>query len=1187
MHTFQITIQRQVSEGWPVVVEQMAPGQFLPVRHESLVRLDVNALRSQPTSLEYGTALGKAIFSGATHGAFLQALAASGNALRVLLCVEADELKSLRWQMLCGPLDNEWSFLALHQRSLLSLYLPAITDRRFPSIGRRDLRALVLVSSPTGIEDYGLTPFDVEATVASLRAAFAAIPCDILANVEGCVGPPSLDAFCDRIVAERYPLVHIVCHGTYNPRQHETSLFLSGVDGFLDRVSGSRLLERLSQLDAAAGLPHLVFLAACETASPEASEALGGLAQRLVGQLGMPAVIAMTDRVTYATAQELASGFYRSLLVHGEVDRALTEAAAALAGRGDILVPALFSRLGERPLFSQAADRPLTPAEIAAGLDQLLDLLAQRAPVLLPAANIAAKAARSLPTAADIHLSATVNAERVGALADLNGICLDALDMDFHSLALGELVPPYDGRCPFRGLASFRPEDRALFFGRDPLVSRLTDRLRAEHFLALVGGSGCGKSSLALAGIGPAMQETLPGASLLIMKPGREPLRSLDALLGEPSTPVHDVILIVDQFEELFTATLDEPSRQEFLTRLTTLARRAQQEARSVYILVTLRAEFLGESARYPDLRELLQQHQELVAPMNHGELRRAMEDQAGTVGLRFEADLANAMLDGVAREPGAMPLLQHALLELWKRRHGRWLRASEYRTMGGVKRAIAGTANDLYAQLTADDQARMQRLFLRLVHIDPGEDLRDTRRRASLDEMARSEADRVATIGLVERLADARLVVTSVNAVDGSSEVELAHEAMIEHWERLQQWLSDNRQGLLVLQQVALGAEAWNKHDRDSSYLFQGQRLQQVRRWAYANEASLSQPETAFLARCWRQTVRRRIVMVVACLLAVTALVGTSVAIADEQLLFSRHLERSAVAEFSDLPVTEFLACNDGTLLVGIGRDNPREGDIARSQDGGRTWAWESLPGEHVAALTETAPDPGFLYALVIREGLFRSHDGGAHWRLVTSTLPITTYDALVASPDGVLYVGDYIKKLGVFSSTDGGYHWVRVEGSPDVAVFDLAWVSDHLAVGSSTGLWIWSPGSAWVKWPADAATPVLNVVAWEDMLLAGGGKGIVEVSFDAIGSPRSSQPVTLISVGRRSHANRPPQALAGSYDGHLLYTTSRGDWRFDERIVLPFVYAIRPDPIDPDMFWVATKEGLEHVHVHPWYRP
>ena len=177
---------------------------------------------------------------------------------------------------------------------------------------------------------------------------------------------------------------------------------------------------------------------------------------------------------------------------------------------------------------------------------------------------------------------------------------------------------------------------------------------------------------------------------------------------------VHDgrAVLVVDQFEEVFTLCRDEAKRRAFFDRLLALARERR-------VVLTMRADFWGECAPYRTLKEAMQAHQELIGPMDAAELRRAMEQQAEEVGLRFEADLSNTILDEVRGEPGAMPLLQHALLELWKRRHGRWLRAEEYRALGGVQQAIARTAEDVYRQLSPTEQDRVRDIFVRLTRLD------------------------------------------------------------------------------------------------------------------------------------------------------------------------------------------------------------------------------------------------------------------------------------------------------------------------------------------------------------------------------------------------------------------------------------------------------------------------------------
>ena len=241
------------------------------------------------------------------------------------------------------------------------------------------------------------------------------------------------------------------------------------------------------------------------------------------------------------------------------------------------------------------------------------------------------------------------------------------------------------------------------------------------------------------------------------MRPGADPLALLDELLarlaGSPG------VVVVDQFEEVFTLCRDEDKRVAFFDRM--LALTAERP-----VVLTMRADFWGECAPYPELRTAMEAHQRLIAPLDAAELRAAIERQAGAVGLRFEADLAATILDQVQGEPGAMPLLQHALLELWQRRHGRWLLASEYRTIGGVQGAIAKTAETVYAGLTETEQEQVLDIFVRLTRLDEeeaaGVERRDTRRRVALEELVPAGCDAAVTKELVARLASAGLVVTS-----------------------------------------------------------------------------------------------------------------------------------------------------------------------------------------------------------------------------------------------------------------------------------------------------------------------------------------------------------------------------------------------------------------------------------------
>ncbi|BBD60981.1 WD-40 repeat-containing protein [Nostoc sp. HK-01] len=855
MNTFEIIIQRKSGDSWPIVVEYSRPGILLPLRAEGNLQLtetdlqQLLSLQGQPQ--KYGTFLGKALFQDEIRDAFTAAIRESDDCLRVLLFIEAvdKELRTLRWERLCAPLDEGWQMLALDQRVPFSLYIPATTDRRFPPIGRRDLRALVLVASPSDSKKYQLDLFDVEATVKSVRSALGDIPADVLANVDGAIGLPTLDELCTQLTdrTKQYTLLHFVSHGKLLDNG-ETVLYWSKADDTVEPVTATRLLDRMRLLRGAKGLPHFAFLCTCESAHPDAEAGLGGLGQRLVRDLGMPAVIAMTEKVTVKTAQALGEHFYKQLRESGEVDTALQEAAASLAERQDVTVPALFSRLGGRPLFSDQLDRNLTTAEIEFGLEQLKKLLLERSPILYPKLHTPAQQLINTFGTDNTTLSPQANQEREQALIEVNNLALEVLDLSFNAVALNKQLPVYDSRCPFLGLYPFRQQNREFFFGREQLISQLQQKLTEHNFLAVLGASGSGKSSVVLAGLIPTLQEKQPGLALAYLTPSNNPTEqlqvSLAAVQNQPS------IIVVDQFEELFTLCSDETQRLEFIQQLLNLTK--QQP-----VIVTMRADFWGECANYRQLKELMESHQKLIGTMDSAELRKAMELQAAQVGLRFEAGLSNTILDDVQGEPGAMPLLQHALLELWKRRHGRWLRVLEYEAIGGVQKAIAQTADEVYNSLSADEQEQVKNIFIRLTRLDEnavqGERRRDTRRRVGLEELIPAGDKQALTKNLLKRLAGegARLIVVSVDSATFQEEVEVAHEALIRYWPRLITWLDENRVSLQIRETIRQAALEWDKQQKDENYLaHRGGRLQEAQE-LLQQSGFLNQIESEYISTC------------------------------------------------------------------------------------------------------------------------------------------------------------------------------------------------------------------------------------------------------------------------------------------------------------------------------------------------
>lgn len=388
-------------------------------------------------------------------------------------------------------------------------------------------------------------------------------------------------------------------------------------------------------------------------------------------------------------------------------------------------------------------------------------------------------------------------------------------------------IPPRAGLSPYRGLMAFGSEDGDLFFGREEIVASILERLLDDGFMAVVGASGSGKSSLVKAGIVPAFRRERAGP-VLVMTPGTDLASGLDAALSVGGRS----LLVVDQFEEVFTLCADEAERTHFIDHLIEL-----RETCSASIVIALRADFYGQCANHPRLAATIAAHQHLLGPMPADDLRRAIERPARAAGVRLEPGLVDTMLADVDGEPGALPLLSHALFECWARRDGRVLTFAGYRTVGGVRGAIAHTAEEVFVACGSDEQALMRRMFLRLTEL--GETTDDTRRRVTLDELL-SEGGEASAV--LEQLAGSRLLVVD----DGSAEV--AHEALIREWPRLRGWLAEDREELVTLRQLATAARSWLEGGRDDADLYRGARLDGALE-RVGDEQRLAPVEREFLA--------------------------------------------------------------------------------------------------------------------------------------------------------------------------------------------------------------------------------------------------------------------------------------------------------------------------------------------------
>ena len=412
--------------------------------------------------------------------------------------------------------------------------------------------------------------------------------------------------------------------------------------------------------------------------------------------------------------------------------------------------------------------------------------------------------------------------------------------------------------CPFKGLASFDVDDAPYFFGREKLVAELVARLVGARLLGIVGPSGSGKSSVMRAGLLPELASgVLPGGETwkqVLIRPGEHPLHEwTDAVAevddGEPA------VIAIDQFEETFTTCEDESERGAFISELA----HATEDRHGRYVVViALRADFYGRCAAYPELAGQLAANHVLVRSMQRDELRRAIELPARRVGLRVDTELADALVADVKDEPGALPLLSTALLELWQRRDGRRLRSSVYEQTGGVRGAVARLAEEAFGQLDGEQRVVARGVLMRLAGVGAAGGVE--RRRVALEELETEGNEDAARV--IALLTDRRLLTTS------SGSIELAHEALMREWPRLRDWIDADRDGLRIHRNLNAAAREWEELGRDDGALYRGARLSEASEWEQARQPRLNETERAFLAASEaarqrdRLTRRRRIAL-------------------------------------------------------------------------------------------------------------------------------------------------------------------------------------------------------------------------------------------------------------------------------------------------------------------------------------
>ncbi|WP_122263008.1 BTAD domain-containing putative transcriptional regulator [Ornithinimicrobium cerasi] len=641
-----------------------------------------------------------------------------------------------------------------------------------------------------------------------------------------------------------------------------------------------------------------------------------------------------------------------------------------------------------------------------------------------------ADALATLRRAGDV-LVAELGLDRSPELVELERAMLQQ-DPALDVAAVG--APP--AVCPWPGLAAYDVEDTDAFFGRDAELTECLQRLDRAGVLALVGPSGSGKSSLVRAGLAARLRHQ--GRGVEVITPGPHPT-------GTPSAATAGVapgtVLVVDQCEEIFAATVPPEVRAGFLGSVVGHASHGP-------VLITLRADRLGDLSAYPPMARLVEDGLYLLKDMTTDGLREAIEQPARQAGLILEQGLVDLLTRDVEGEPGSLPLLAHALRQTWERREGITLTVDGYRASGGIRGAVAQSAERVYEAATPQQRHTLRELLLRMVQ--PGRDgtpvLTSLARGAVADEEHRA---------LVEQLVRARLVTA------GADRLEIAHEALARAWPRLQSWLADDVEGERIRHHLASSAEAWDAMGRPDSELYRGARLEAAREWRDTGTHRLGSVEDAFLdaseaahrtefarvedeARRQGRANRRLRVLVTAALVLALAAAGFGTAARlqwraaqDSQAVATSEAARARANELSasalaaldqDPPLAKALAVlgaevappslqSSGALHSSLAADSI-VARVSMNHFTNRLAAVLSPDGSRIAMTGESRGEPAL--ALEVHDAL----TGDLVWEWVRPDTPgheSAFMAGAVYSPDGSLLVSGVVWQP---------WHWMRVGG-------------------------------------------------------------------------------------------------------------------------------------------------------------